>query len=324
MDTYIQTGLGILVSIFLFLIGYKQTIGAKKERTKNANHAVHRAILRRMVTEEYSPKYKDINRVIEGKAREFQVFVNDLYSEEQILNNLYTQIFDSELISPAQRINIEEKLNLVFAEIEEETPKTSYPEFQQMAMEKGKGVNSVNLMVIFASLLGAIASLLFKFLESNSFQIEWLISGIGVLIASLAVLSSISFYKRGKESEEIPSKRNFQIASSEFENEVLKTLEKLNIKYSVEPNFEGVRPDFLVESGEKKIVIEAKAWGDLIPLSQLRREADYLNKLSNIGGVSRVVLVTKKKLHISVVKQLVSDRILVVSLSELGSVLKDV
>ena len=191
-----------------------------------------------------------------------------------------------------------------------------------MAIEKRKRVNSVAIMVISASMLGAIASLLFKFLESNSFQIEWLLSGLGVLIASVAVLTSISFYKRGKESEEIPSKRTVQIASSEFENEVMKTIEKLNIKYSVEPSFGDVRPDFLIERDDEKIVVEAKAWGDLIPLSQIRRTADYLNKLSNIDGVGRIVLVTKKKPPISVVKQLESDKISVVSISELSSALK--
>jgi hypothetical protein len=275
-----------------------------------------------MVTEDYSPKYKDITRVIEGKAREFQISVNDLYSEEQILNNLYTEVFDSELISPSQRTKIEEKLNCVFSEIEEEPPKTTYVEFQQMAVERGKRVNSVAIMVISASMLGALASLLFKFLESNSFQIEGLLSGLGVLIASVAVLTSISFYKKGKESEEIPSKRTFQIASSEFENEVLKTIEKLNLKYSVEPSFGDVRPDFVIERGDKKIVVEAKAWGDLIPLSQIRRESDYLNRLSNIEGVDRVVLVTKKKPPISIIKQLESDKISVVSISELSSALK--
>jgi hypothetical protein len=68
MEGYLQTGLGILVSLILFVIGYRQTIGAKKERTKNANSSITRVIMRRMVLEDYSPVYKDITRVIEGKA----------------------------------------------------------------------------------------------------------------------------------------------------------------------------------------------------------------------------------------------------------------
>lgn len=37
MEAYFQTGLGILVSVFLFLIGYRQTIGIRRERIKNVN-----------------------------------------------------------------------------------------------------------------------------------------------------------------------------------------------------------------------------------------------------------------------------------------------
>jgi hypothetical protein len=322
MNAYIQTGLGILVSLFLFLIGYRQTIGAKKERTKNANHSVHRAILRRMVSEEYTPKYKDISRIIEGKSREFQVSANDLHSEEQILNGLYTEIFDSELISPSQRILIEEKLNNVFIEIEEEPMKTSYSDFKQMTIEKRKRFDSLVWMVMTTSMLGAVVSLLINYLKTDSFQIEWLLSGAGVLVASITMLTTISVFKKGKESEETPSKRTIQIASSEFENEVLKTLEKLNLKYSVEPNMGTLRPDFLIEKNNEKIVIEAKTWDELMPLSQIRRTSEYLNLLSRFDGINRVILVTKKKPSISIVKQIESDKIKVVSISELSSALK--
>ena len=53
MEGYLQTGVGILVSLILFVIGYRQTIGAKKERSKNANISIIRTIMRRMVLEDY-------------------------------------------------------------------------------------------------------------------------------------------------------------------------------------------------------------------------------------------------------------------------------
>ncbi|WP_076915310.1 MULTISPECIES: hypothetical protein [unclassified Pseudoalteromonas] len=52
MEGYLQTGVGILVSLILFVIGYRQTIGAKKERSKNANISIIRTIMRRMVLED--------------------------------------------------------------------------------------------------------------------------------------------------------------------------------------------------------------------------------------------------------------------------------
>ena len=77
MDVYLSNGLGIFVSIILFLFTYRQTIGVKRERAKNANQDIHESFMRRMVFEEYSPKFKDLSKVVEGKAREFQVSINN-------------------------------------------------------------------------------------------------------------------------------------------------------------------------------------------------------------------------------------------------------
>ena len=121
---------------------------------------------------------------------------------------------------------MKEKLNIVFSEVEEEPLKISYEEFQQMKIERRKLVDYTALMVVTASTSGATASLLFKFLQTNSFQIEWLFSGLGVLVASIAILTTISVFKKGNESEQSTSKRTTLIASLEFENEVLKILER--------------------------------------------------------------------------------------------------
>ena len=129
MDAYFTTGFGILVSIFLFLLTYMQTIGAKRIRAKFANQDIHRSFMRRMIFEEYAPKFKDLTKIVEGKAREFRVSINDLLSEEQILNALFTDIFDSDQISPSQRVVIENRLNECLDRIEQESEEpriTSY------------------------------------------------------------------------------------------------------------------------------------------------------------------------------------------------------
>ncbi len=43
--------LGIVVSVGLFLIGYRQTVGARKERVTNANQEVEKILVRRIVLE---------------------------------------------------------------------------------------------------------------------------------------------------------------------------------------------------------------------------------------------------------------------------------
>ena len=95
MENYLLSILGIAVSIMLFLIGYRQTIGAKKERIKSANSEVEKIMVRRIVLESYTAKPIDIARLIEGKARDFRVKVGDLLSDSQIMNCIYTRILET-------------------------------------------------------------------------------------------------------------------------------------------------------------------------------------------------------------------------------------
>lgn len=322
MDTYIQTGLGIVVSLILFFIGYRQTIGAKKERAKNANHSIHRAILRRMVLEEYSPKLKDVTKLIEGKAREFQVSINDLLAEEQILNSLFTEVFDSDLISPSQRVEIEKRIDSCFKATEhEETFKPTFIEFQQLEMEKKKKSESLTWMVATTSIIGASSTLAYGLIEKNAFNLEWIMSGIGVLVASVFMLSVISTYKRNKENYEAPSRRAVQVVSSAFEAELVKLFEKQNIKYVIEPAFGRLRPDFLVEINGKKIAVEAKAWSGNMPLHQIKRTLDYLNELTSYDGIDRAILVTRGKSTIPI-SNTVNEKISIVPHTELIAELK--
>ena len=321
MDVYLSTGLGILVSIILFLFTYLQTIGAKRVRAKNANQDIHRSFMQRMVFEEYAPKFKDLTKIVEGKAREFQVSINDLLSEEQILNALFTEIFDSDLISPRQRVEIENRLNECLGRIEQEFEEPGIIDFRQLSLEKKQKSENIFILVGTASLLGATSSLVYTFIETKTLNTEWILSGVGVLVASVAALSAIGVILRNKEVVEQPSRRVAQMVSSEFENEVTKILEKQKIKYSISPRLGGIRPDFVLDMKGKKVVIDAKAWNNVVPLHQIRRTTDYLNELASTEGVDQVLLVTNKKTPLPL-SQINNDAISVITISELSSALK--
>lgn len=269
MDAYLSTGLGILVSIILFLFAYHQTIGAKRERAKNANQDIHRSFMQRMIFEEYTPKIKDLTKIVEGKAREFQVSINDLLSEEQILNALFTEVFDSDLISPSQRVEIKNRLNECLDRINQESEEPCIIDFRQLSLEKKQKSENIYILVGTASLLGATSSLAYTFIETKTLNTEWLLSGVVVLVASVAALSAISVIRKNKEVVEQPARRVAQMVSSEFENEVTKILEKQKNKYSISPWLGGMRPDFVLDMKGKKVVIEEKAWNNVIPLHQI-------------------------------------------------------
>lgn len=322
MDGYIQTGIGILVSLVLFVIGYRQTIGAKKERAKNANQSIHRAILRRMVLEEYAPVYSDVTKLIEGKAREFQVSINDLRTERQIINSLFTEIFDSDLISPSQRIEIEQRLGVCLDKAEKESSKPSYAEYQQIKIERKKTKDNLAAMVVSTSVLGATASVLFKFIETKTLETEWLLSGLGVLVGSIAVLTALSVYRKTRETDTITSRSIEYLHGSEFEAEIAKTLKKNGFMFVIEPRMGNMRPDFLVEINGKRIAIEAKAWDGPVPLHFIRRTLDYLNNLLHTEKIDRAILVTRKQTSFPI-GNIGSDKISVTTIDQLSNTLRE-
>ena len=321
MDAYLSTGLGIIVSIILFMFMYHQAIGAKKVRAKNANQDIHRSFMRRMVFEEYGPKFKDLTKIVEGKAREFQVSINDLLSEEQILNALFTEVFDSDQISPTQRVAIENRLNECLDRLEQESEEPNIIDFRQLSLEKKQKSGNIPILVGTASLLGVTSYLAYTFIETKTLNTEWILSVVAVLVASVATLSAISVILKNKEVVEQPSRRVAQMVSAELENNVTKILEKQKIKYSIASRLEGMRPDFVLDMNGKKVVIDAKAWDNVVPLHQIRRTIDYLNELASTEGVDQVIFVTNKKTPLPL-SQINNDAISAITISELSSTLK--
>ncbi|ENM3807720.1 restriction endonuclease [Vibrio cholerae] len=326
MDGYLQTGIGIAVSVLLFWLSYRQTIGAKKERTRNANKSLHRAVMRRMVLEDYTPQYKDVSRIIEGKAREFNTSPNDMLSEEQILNSIFTEVFDSDLISPPQRVEIESRLDKLFSKIENKPSTPSIQEFKQLKAENRKKRDSVAMLTVSVSMVGATTSVLYSYLKdpgsliaSNS---NWLLSGAGVFVASIAMLSLLTVVRREKEEVVAPSRSSAVLAAAAFEVEVAKAIEKSGYAYKAEPRIGRHQPDFVIEAGDKNIAVDAKAWGDVIPLNIIRRTIYRLEDMAKEDGVDSVYLVTKKP---APSKGFYSDdsKVKVVSMSEFTSLLKN-
>jgi hypothetical protein len=55
----LPTVLGAAVSVGLFLIGYRQTVGARRERAKAASVELERTLLKRVLLEGYDPSIRD-------------------------------------------------------------------------------------------------------------------------------------------------------------------------------------------------------------------------------------------------------------------------
>ena len=214
MNIFLQSGLGIAVSVILFIITYRHTIGAKKERVKTANEKITETVLRRLILEKYSPKKKDLKRIIEGKSRDFKVKPRDLLTEEQILISVYTKIFENDLITQEQREENLERLVDLFEEEKLDSKQEIEIALKSKDKKSKKYINSIIWIGLISSVIGVFFA---NFDRIVNFDTEYpkLDSIIGItLLGSIFAIIIIYIFIRFKDStessEEIVLNRHFK------------------------------------------------------------------------------------------------------------------
>ncbi len=296
MQEYTQTAIGIFVSVFLFVLGYRQTIGAKKERIKACNEKLIETILRRIILEKYSPKKDDIKRLIEGKARDYKVKQKDLLSEENILNTIYTRIFENDLISQENRDENIERLSVLFVVDKKQIGQDFENTFQNGKDKSKKLFNSLTFsLAIISTIVGAlsvsISSLdsLDKFLNSNV---------IYTILGSLVAIIATYLFLKLKDTQE--SSEDFQLPKNpfrdhvKFEREVILQLKRLNI-VTIIPNGKDDSFDLIAIINGEKVAIEIKYWKMRPPFSFIRQVLLKFKSAMEKEKISRGLVVTNDK-----------------------------
>lgn len=300
MSGYIQTAIGVIVSIIFFLIGYRKTIGARRERVASANRSVYKALLRRLVLEEYVPKLRDINRLIDGKSQEFNVSTGDLHPGEDILSHVFSEVFDNDFIAPEKRIEIESRISTLLDQLAEKKQKMDEIRIYTSVSEKSKKLLLASLGLV-ASLVGALVPLLFISTEPNKTGWDTILSStllpaLTVFLASLISVLAISFIKRAREvPNEAPSRTEAAIEGARLENQVAKILKSHQIKFEIEPALGSFRPDFVVKLGEKRIAIEVRSWRPPPPLSLVSRTLRVAQELISSRKIDEVAIIVRDR-----------------------------
>lgn len=300
MENYLFGILGIVVSITLFLIGYRQTVGAKRERITAANNDIEKILLRRIVIENYTPNITDISRLIEGKARDFKVKINDLYSEEEFLNILFTRILETDFLNQDQRDQIYHRIYPVLIDVESKPIEES--EIVSLKDERKavaiKSFISV-FLAILASIIGGLVSLIPELKNINSKEILFSSTTLWIVGVSFSILIIIIVINKIKELQEKPNDKKTAIQKYlDFENEVLSILEKHSHFINV-TNYRDKGYDFLIEKGKGKIIIEVKNWSKQIPQVILKRTLERINDALKKEEASEAIIVTKVPVEVS-------------------------
>lgn len=295
----IQTLVGIAASVFLFLLSYKQTVGAKKERVRIANNEIQQTIVKRIILESYTPNIADLSRLIDGKARDHRVKVNDLMSITQILNTVFTRIIESDLIASDQREKILERLNPIIVTVEESPIKEAeIIEIKPKIELTYQRLLPPLFIGIIASTIGALLSIL-PYSQEETFS---LLSNeiISVFALSISIIALISIIFKIKESQEETNKSSFLENSLEFEKEVGRLLKKFGvlepIPYHKKPYEIGY--DYYIEIKGEGIIIEVKNWSKRFSINILQVTIDRLHRvIKSEENVKKAIIVTKNSIN---------------------------
>jgi len=292
MTDYLFGALGIAVSVGLFLVGYRQTIGARKERIAAANSELERILVRRIVLEKYVPNETHISRLIEGKARDYRVRSSELLSEAQVLNTVYTRIMESDLIPGDQREEILGRIAPVLSQSEAAPVQEEALEEVESSERRLRTTRAaVALMAVLTSVIGGLVTIIpeIQTLETRVRELLPLIaSTAGMSLALIALFYSIARLRASQE--ETTNKAKELSKYFEFEAQVRKILAPLG--RLAEPSGGGRGFDFLIERDGRKIAIGVKAWSRPIPSSILTEVLKRLKHAAAQTGATEAILVT--------------------------------
>ncbi len=298
MGDYFLGILGIVVSVLLFVIGYRQTVGAKKERIINANAEVEKILVRRIVLENYTPCDSDTNRLLEGKARNFRVKVGDLYSDSQVLTNIFTRIIESDFIPQSQREEILGRLTPILEKAEtspvQEREISELPSSQQYLLNKT--VIPLALAII-ASVLGGLITAVPEIgnIEIKKDEVLPLIAMVSALSFAV-IISAFSFYRLRESQEETTySSRSKSLKEYlDFEKQVVNEIKRSGAKLSPAA-VQDRGYDFQASIGGKNILVEIKSMPHRLPTSIIGKMLKQLSEAIEVSGADEGVLITKNQ-----------------------------
>jgi len=299
MEVDIQTLVGIAASVLLFLLSYRQTVSAKKERVRIANNEIQQTIVKRIILESYTPNVADLSKLIDGKARDRQVKANDLMSITQILNTVFTRIIESDLIASDQRKKILKQLDPIIVSVEESPiEEAEVIEIKPTVEMIAQRMLPLFFIAIIASTIGALLSILpYSHEETVSLLSNEIIF---VFILSILIIALISILFKIKESQEESSKSSFFENSLEFEKEVGKLIEKLKV-LKPRPYHDhryGRGYDYYVEIKGEGIIIEVKNWPKIVPIKIIQLTINRLQRvLKSEENVRKAIIVTKSPIN---------------------------
>lgn len=273
--------LGVVLTVVFFWVGYRQTIGARKERANAANRQILDALFRRLVLDDSFPLDRSgVGKVLLGTALSASVRTDDIYSPTELEAVLYARSMESDYMDDAKRVDVMSRLAKCFAEMDETAPQ---------AVKKTRAGIPLDVWLAFGSALTAMVATLatVPFLEGVSLKPETIsepvigimVAGLGALIGMTAVV--LTTFTRLRDVTRRTSTSSISAGASEIELRLLKAANKINRTFV---NSTDVRIDFIFNDGSGLCGVELKADINRIPnrivSSMIKRMEDAASSLN--------------------------------------------
>jgi hypothetical protein len=264
-ENYLLAIAGAVISVLTFWFGYRKSVGAAQERARAANAAFERTVLRRLVQEQHSASARELEILVDGFAREYDVKSSALMTPEQVLTAVYTRVADSDFITGDQR---EKLLGLLGPSAE--AARAEEPEPPDRADHLGQRAARYGVMAaaaVAASALGTFVTALPNLRDAQG-DLRRLFPE--VFATSLAAVATLLVFLRARARQNAEEPERARVDSSgvaEFENEVAHVITQSGAEVSLS---DWAGADFAVSTPDGLFFVEAKAWDGPVSISRQR------------------------------------------------------
>jgi hypothetical protein len=262
--------LGVILTIIFFIVGYRQTIGASRERVRSSNKDIIDILLRRLILEpNFSITWEGLEEFLLGKALEAQIRPGDIVTLEHLSAILQARVIESDYISADRRREILERVKAWFK------PPRSDTNFLPKPPKGAIEIKSEAILGVIASLAGAAFSVMSvaiitadgaaSIVADEKFPIY---AGVLLITLSTAVAMVLYVRIRDKASNTIDTDSVAYPSAFDVERAVVETLLSKGINVR-KPNHTAI--DFIVATSRGDIAVELKS--DLRKLGRKRVSA---------------------------------------------------
>lgn len=287
--------LGVVLTIVFFAVGYRQTIGGRKERARSANKHLAEALFRRLALDDSFPiNLTGVSKLIMGSALEARVRLDDLYTSEQLEAVLYAKIVESDYLPDDRRVIVVEKLSDCFVG---EEPQHYIQIPNQDGQRLGSEARLALLSAAMAGFLSVLTGIIFSVRENDSFFDGM---NFGTTVATIAALAGLlittaivlAVYTRLRENSVSTAEQSVSAQrAEEYERKVVEELIRDGFVISA-----GENPayDFRVEGPDGYIGVEVKYDINQMSLSQIKSKFSKLEELCKSGHIAKAVIISSR------------------------------